>query len=140
MAHESSILPNINSVLTAADSKKREEFHMIKQENPDFYDAMDVVKEEVMEMDMSTTESNSVAEEKPLNRAERVTKLITKHFEFIETCKNVPTSRFLLAVTQLCHMDSNLAEQVWLQNFPKFWSILDEQQRAVCIQTKQLFW
>lgn len=45
MAHESSILPNISSVLTSADTKKREEFHVIKQENPDFYETMDVVKE-----------------------------------------------------------------------------------------------
>lgn len=91
-----------------------------------------------MEMDISTVESNSVTDEKPLNRAERISKLITKHFEFVETCKNVSTNRFLLAAAQLCHMDTNLAEQVWLQNFPKFWAILDEQQRTVRVQIRQL--
>lgn len=129
MSHESSILPNISSVV---DPKKKKEFLVVKQENPDFYDTEEI-REEVLDMDLSNVDSNPSLEEKTINRTETITKLITKHYEFIEVSKHVSTDQFLIAAAQLCHMDTSLAEQVWLQLFPKLWEILDEQQRNVSV-------
>lgn len=126
MSHESSILPNIAAVV---DPKIKQEFLIVKQENPIF--ETEEIREDVLDMDLSNVDSNPSLEEKLLNRSETITKLITKHYEFIEVSKNVTTDQFLIATAQLCHMDTALAEQVWLQLFPKLWDILDEQQRSV---------
>lgn len=130
MSHESSILPNISAVINSIDPKKKKEFLVVKQENQDIYDT-DEIREEVLDMDLSNVDSNPTLEEKLINRTETISKLITKHYEFIEVSKNVTTDQFLVAAAQLCHMDTALAEQVWLQLFPKLWNILDEQQRSV---------
>lgn len=85
----------------------------------------------------------SQPDEKPLSRAETITKMINKHFEFIEVLitvfwcfffgfnvlflkisRNITTEQFLLAAAQLCHIDTNLAEKLWLSLFPQFWKIL----------------
>lgn len=79
-------------------------------------------------MDVGNQES---VEGKPLNRTETITKIIFKDFDFLETCKDITTDQFLLATAQLCHMDANLAEHVWLQSFPKLWAILEEHQKNV---------
>lgn len=51
--------------------------------------------------------------------------------KFMEGVKEVCTSQFLSAVAELCHMDTNLAEWVWLQFFPRIWKILSEKQQQV---------
>lgn len=132
MSHESSILPNIAAVINSIDPKEKKKFLVIKLENHDVYET-DEIREEVLDMDLSNVDSNPSIEEKPTNRSETISKLITKDVEFIEVSKNVTTDQFLVAAAQLCHMDTALAEQVWLQLFPKLWAILDEQQRSVSI-------
>lgn len=84
-----------------------------------------------MELDLIAVDSNSTIEESPKNREETIAMLITKHREFAEAAKNVTTEQFLMATAQLCHMDTSLAEHVWLNLFPRLWSIFDEQQRNV---------
>nr|CAD7420140.1 unnamed protein product [Timema poppensis] len=48
----------------------------------------------------------------------------------MEKLEGLHTSNFLLATTQLCHMDTALAESVWLDLFPKMWAILSEKQQS----------
>lgn len=67
-------------------------------------------------------------------RAERISHLVDGQMEFVKRCSNITTSRFLLAAAQLCHMDTELAVQVWLQMFPRLLDILDEQQRSTLTQ------
>uniref|UniRef100_A0AAR5Q8F1 FAT domain-containing protein n=1 Tax=Dendroctonus ponderosae TaxID=77166 RepID=A0AAR5Q8F1_DENPD len=122
MAHQSSILPSITSVIK---QEKRTEFQETNPENVKFYDCTEI-KEEVIDMESVETQPD----EKPLSRAETITKMINKHFEFIEVSRNITTEQFLLAAAQLCHIDTNLAEQVWLSLFPQLWSILDEEERV----------
>lgn len=96
MAHESSILPSITSVIK---QEKLNEFQRTHPENVKFYDCTEI-KEEVnfthilllqhcvilsnllKVIDMDKVESQP--DEKPLSRAETITKMINKHFEFIE--------------------------------------------------------
>lgn len=129
MSHESSILPSITSVLNAVDKEKKEEFNRSQLQNPKYYENVEI-KEEVLDIDMSHVE-NPVLEEKPIARAETISKMINKHYEFIEFSRNITTDQFLIAASQLCHMDTNLAEQVWLAFFPRLWNILEQDQRNV---------
>lgn len=87
-----------------------------------------------MDIDLATVDSNSKIEESPKNREETISILIRKHQEFMEVSKTATTEQFLKATAQLCHMDTSLAEQVWLNLFPRFWNILDEQQRSVSLR------
>lgn len=128
MSHESSILPSITSVINSADSKNKEEF--TKQHlNPDFLDILEG-KDEDLDAVLANVDANPIAEEKPVIREETI-KMIKKHYEFIEASRNVTTNQFLSAAAQLCHMDTALAEHVWLALFPKMWAILEDDQRSV---------
>ncbi|KAL3270789.1 hypothetical protein HHI36_021313 [Cryptolaemus montrouzieri] len=127
MSHESSILPSITSAIYSADAQKKEEFVRTQQDNLNFGTMLEI-KEEILEVDLNNVESTQV-EDKPINRAETVSKMIKKHFEFIEVGRHITTDQFLTAATQLCHLDTSLAEQVWLSLFPKLWEILEEDQR-----------
>ncbi|XP_050299225.1 transcription-associated protein 1 isoform X2 [Anthonomus grandis grandis] len=129
MAHESSILPSITSVIK---QEKRNEFQKTNPENAKFYDCTEI-KEEVIDMDLSNVESTQ-PEEKPVSRAENITKMINKHFEYIEISRNITTEQFLLAAAQLCHIDTALAEQVWLSIFPQLWRVLEEEERQILAQ------
>lgn len=57
--------------------------------------------------------------------------LIGKQSDFLETARKVRTEQLLIAAAQLCHMDEQLAHWVWINMFPKLWSILDERQLTV---------
>lgn len=119
MSHESSILPSISSVIASSDPKKKEDFESLKIINPEIYENIEI-KEEILDMDLSNVEnSNQLTEDKPLNRAETLSKLLSKHYEFIEMSRKVTTDMFMNAAAQLCHMDTGLAEQVWLDMFPR---------------------
>lgn len=133
MSHESSILPSVTSVVVHGDKQKKEEFQTYTQQES-WWNLLETVevKEEVVDMDLSVsqTEAGSQEEKTPASRAETITKMINKHYEFIEVSRNVSTDQFLVAASQLCHMDTNLAEQVWLALFPRLWAILEEEQRS----------
>lgn len=51
----------------------------------------------------------------------------------MEGVKEVCTTQFLSAVAELCHMDTSLAEWVWLQLFPRIWKVLSEKQQQVVL-------
>lgn len=55
-----------------------------------------------------------------------LTQMISKQERFMEEAKKVKTEQLLLAAAQLCHMDTKLAERVWLDIFPRIWTILEE--------------
>ena len=128
MAHESGILPSISSVLDQAEQQTRNDLFKYEVENPQLYENMEI-KEESLDIDMCNVDSNQGLEEKPLTRVEKITKLLSEHFKFIELCRNITTDQFLNSVSQLCHLDTSLAEQVWLQLFPRLWVNMDEVQR-----------
>lgn len=128
MSHESTILPNITSVINTADNLK-EEFSHNQISSPSVMELPEI-KEEPLDVDLSNVDANPTVVEKPVLREETI-KMIKKHFEFIQASRNITTDQFLVAASQLCHMDTALAEHVWLSMFPKLWSILEEDQRTV---------
>ena len=65
------------------------------------------------------------------NRKAAVAQLIQRQCKVLETIRSTRTVQFLFATAQLCHMDTPLAERVWLDFFPRIWSILSEKQQNV---------
>merc|ERR1719391_1508094 len=55
--------------------------------------------------------------------------MITRQHKFFEIVKELKTKSFLDATSQLCHMDTGLAERCWLELYPRLWSILSDKQR-----------
>ncbi|XP_034140404.1 transcription-associated protein 1 isoform X2 [Drosophila guanche] len=62
-------------------------------------------------------------------RRDTLVELIYKQSEFLEANRNIRTDQMLVATSQLCHVDTELAESVWLAIFPRIWNIFTEEQR-----------
>jgi len=55
--------------------------------------------------------------------------LVARQHKFLDSVKEIKTSVFLNAASQLCHMDTGLAEKLWLEIYIRVWSILNDKQR-----------
>ncbi|KAJ8894286.1 hypothetical protein PR048_006901 [Dryococelus australis] len=77
---------------------------------------------DVMDMDLSSETRAEDAQQPSRNRKDSVKMLINKSAEFIEKQRELRTYNFLKAVAHLCHMDTSLAESLWLDMFPKICS------------------
>ncbi|XP_058123036.1 transcription-associated protein 1 [Anopheles ziemanni] len=131
---ESHLLPSISSVINFADADERKNFVIYTTIHNDSTDAFDPIedKEDAFDMDMSVDSNISRHEEseRPVaNRHAALAKLISRQAEFMEANRKVRTEQLLVATAQLCHMDTQLAEKVWLDMFPKLWEVLDPIQQ-----------
>jgi hypothetical protein len=72
-------------------------------------------------------------EEHPTSRTRKaaLAHLIIRQSKVLESIRATRTFQFLFATAQLCHMDTALAERVWLDCFPRLWGILTEKQQSV---------
>ena len=60
--------------------------------------------------------------------------------DFLHNLQNLKSYTFINAVAQLCHFDSQLAHHVWIQLFPRIYSILGEkQQLLIALQLSPFF-
>lgn len=55
--------------------------------------------------------------------------LIARQHKFLDSVREVKNASFLQAAAQLCHMDTGLAEKLWLELYPRIWTILQDKQR-----------
>lgn len=138
-ANESHLLPSISSVINLADSDEKDNFVIYTSMQNVPSDAFDSIedKEDAFDMDMSVDSNISRREEseRPVaNRQAALTKLISKQSDFLEANRKIRTEQLLIATSQLCHMDTQLAEKVWLDVFPRLWSILDESQQQALVR------
>lgn len=128
------LLPGISSVITNASAEDQKSFIMfsnVKEEAPDGFDTIDPVKEDVLDMDLDSTNSTQKEDIKQVpNRIQAISQMIAKQLEFIESSSRITTDQFILASAQLCHMDDNLAHNIWLNIFPRIWKSFDEKQLA----------
>ncbi|XP_058058029.1 transcription-associated protein 1 isoform X2 [Anopheles bellator] len=131
---EAHLLPSISSVINFADPEERKNFVIyttIQNESTDAFDPIED-KEDAFDMDMSVDSNISRHEEseRPVaNRQAALAKLISRQADFMEASRKVRTEQLLVAAAQLCHMDTQLAEKVWLDMFPKLWELLDPTQQ-----------
>lgn len=138
-ASETHLLPSISSVINLADTDEKKNFVIYTSKDNVPTDAFDSIedKEDAFDMDMSVDSNISRREEseRPVaNRQVALTKLISKQWDFLEANRKIRTEQLLIATSQLCHMDTQLAEKVWLDVFPRLWSILDESQQQALVR------
>ena len=127
LSNKDILLPSISTIISQSDSEEQKNFviyQTVKEEPQEVIESgisglnITEVKEDIMDIDV----------ELPTERKTSLAQLIAKQFEFLERSRKIRTEQLLLAAAQLCHMDTNLAERVWLDMFPRLWSILDESQ------------
>lgn len=133
-SNENHLLPSITSVINMADSEEKNNFVIYTSLQPDQHDNVSVSedKEDAIDMEMNVDNNLSKREEseRPMeNRIAVLCKLLNRQSEFLDASRKVKTEQFLIASSQLCHMDTHLAESIWLNVFPKLWSILEEGQQ-----------
>lgn len=136
-SNDSHILPSITSVINLADSEEKNNFVIYTSLQPDQVDSSVFEdKEDAIDMEMNVDNNNITRREeseRPVeNRTALLCKLLNRQSDFLDASRKVKTEQFLIASSQLCHMDTHLAESIWLTVFPKLWTILDEgQQQAL---------
>lgn len=91
-----------------------------------------------MDLEMADSASQSSIELLNNSGGETLAQLVSRQIKFLESIKSFKTSDFLRATAQLCHMDTSLTEQVWLNMFPQLWKILHERERNVSFCTEQV--
>lgn len=138
MTNEDLLLPSITSIMQRGMEKEsKDQTHFVcrlgrTDEQPqDTETAEGDSKETFLEMDVPwmSNPADSASATVPvedITEKPSLTQMINKQIRFMENAKKIRTEQLLLATAQLCHMDTGLAERVWLDMFPRIWSILEE--------------
>jgi len=117
----SSKLPTIRELVNNCDTSFIEE---ILNTNED----IGVKSEYAMDTDQIVTDNIEVVE------GGKLEPLISRHIKFMDNLKTMKLGDICSAIAQLCHMDSTLAEKIWLVLFPAIWESLNSTQKTVIIQ------
>lgn len=135
MTNQDLLLPSVSSVINMGMDKDNKEhknfivYSTIKEESQDIPEVIGDVPETLFEMELSNLSiSDTASTSEDITAQYTLTQLISKQSTFIERTKKIKTEQLLLATAQLCHMDTSLAERVWLDIFPRLWAILEEHQ------------
>ena len=135
-APATALLPSVTAVIASADPNERETFTVvtnIKEEPEELLDVYAHVKEDDIDMDLSNVPTDPMTLS-GTNKAGLAT-LVNRQMKFLDGAREVTTANFLEAVTQLAHMDTPLAESLWLELFPRIWKVLGErQQQALSVE------
>ncbi|PSN44253.1 Transcription-associated protein 1 [Blattella germanica] len=130
MSSDANLLPAITSVINLSDTAEKDTFVMsmnVKEEPSDLSEGIDAHdKVDDIDMDLQSVGTVEKGDEQPTlrNRKADLAHLILRQCKMLESIRSTRTVQFLFATAQLCHMDTALAERVWLDMFPRVWSIL----------------
>ncbi|CAL1526416.1 unnamed protein product [Lymnaea stagnalis] len=126
------LLPSAGSVITLADSLERAEFAaLIKvKDEPMDVETLDSTKdEEDMELEL-TSDGNEETPKAPKKETGQTLKtLLSREAKFLDSCREVKTREYLVALCQLAHNSTDLAHTTWLDLFPRIWKILTDKQQ-----------
>ncbi|KAL7737489.1 hypothetical protein ACLKA6_007623 [Drosophila palustris] len=135
-SNEAFKVPSITSVIptNATDSQENTFVSFLSSQSESFENVQSVNdKDDVFDIDLKL-EFTSVRKEDCQQilptRRDTLVELIYKQAEFLEANRNIRTDQMLVATSQLCHMDTQLAESVWLSFFPSIWNIFTDDQRV----------
>lgn len=119
------LLPNITAGINYAHPIEAKAFY-------DHAETNRLVKLEV-DTDEFTEASNMLAdlncETVTTDRDKVLKKLVNSQVKFLQQSREVTTGKFLASAVQLCHMDSKLAENVWMVTFPRLWTTMSDNQK-----------
>lgn len=71
---------------------------------------------------------NSIASNLIIRR-QLIDKLVKNQFQFFEFCKTVNNGDIVVSLCQLCHYNSELAHQIWIQLFIQMFNLLNPKQQ-----------
>lgn len=136
----SSHLPAMTGVIELAEAADRNAFNVlssIKEEPADVESDPSVLPtthertDEEMDMDYSTNAADGLKKENgsSADNGKSLAQLIASQYKFLESIQETKTFQFLHSMSQLAHMDHGLAENIWLNLFPRIWKILNDRQR-----------
>nr|XP_018903777.1 PREDICTED: transformation/transcription domain-associated protein isoform X3 [Bemisia tabaci] len=135
-----SLLPCVTSVINLAEPNDRDNFVVFacpKEEMPDS-SMSETSIEDLGDLELIGNDADTVVvKQEPgvgvagLTREANLQKLIGFQAKFLETVRETKTVNILGAIAQLGHMDTTLAESIWLDMFPRLWGILSERQQSI---------
>lgn len=130
-ASPSLVLPGVCSVLNQAEPADKANFVIFTGVKDEPVDPEPTQGDEELEMDIVDGEArkDTTRPNQP-DRREALQILVARQAKFLETAREVKTIHFLQSAAQLCHMDTPLAERVWLDLLPRLWHILSDRQQA----------
>lgn len=114
----SSKLPTIRELINNCDSS-------FKEEILNTHEDIAVKSEYAIDTDQMVTDNIEVVE------GGKLEPLISRHIKFMDNLKTMKLGDICSAIAQLCHMDSSLAEKIWLILFPAIWESLNSTQKTV---------
>ncbi|XP_070855282.1 transcription-associated protein 1 isoform X3 [Drosophila suzukii] len=128
-------IPSITSVIPANSADTQENsfvsFLSSQSESFDIIQGVDD-KDDVFDIDLTleftADRKDDCLQILPTRRATLV-ELVYKQAEFLEANRNIRTDQMLVATSQLCHIDTHLAQCIWISIFPRIWSIFTEDQK-----------
>ncbi|CAN7942001.1 unnamed protein product [Ixodes hexagonus] len=62
---------------------------------------------------------------------QQLQQLVQRQARFLESLREVRTGGFLAATAQLCHLDTGLAQHLWVELLPRLWKVLSDKQQSV---------
>ncbi|XP_013100353.2 transcription-associated protein 1 [Stomoxys calcitrans] len=142
-ANDTHKIPSITSIINMADNEEKSQFVIYTSSSQS--DCMDMPqsvddKDEEFDVDINldlvnqqTTDQADTDRLLPVRKV-KICRLINRHIEFLEINRKIRTDQLLVATSQLCHMDTSLAESVWLAIFPRIWSIFSTDQQQTIIK------
>ncbi|XP_046866072.1 transcription-associated protein 1 [Drosophila willistoni] len=134
-SNEAFKIPSITSVIptNSTDSQENSFVSFLSSQSESFENVQTVDdKDDVFDIDLKLEFTAVRKEDCQLilpSRRDTLIELIYKQAEFLEANRNIRTDQMLVATSQLCHVDTQLAESVWLSIFPRIWNIFSEDQR-----------
>ncbi|GIY24528.1 hypothetical protein CEXT_37291 [Caerostris extrusa] len=128
------MLPAMTAVYEQADSQEKADF-VTAVLNIESMDISVEPKEEEIDIEMpSSDDANTKADPSTPSQSsdakQTVQALISKQLKFYESLSQMKTIHFLDATAQLCHLDTALAQYLWIQLFPRLWKIFTEKQQT----------
>ncbi|CAN7949435.1 unnamed protein product, partial [Ixodes pacificus] len=60
---------------------------------------------------------------------QQLQQLVQRQARFLESLREVRTGGFLAATAQLCHLDTALAQHLWVELLPRLWKVLSDKQQ-----------
>lgn len=150
-ANPSATLPSVTSVISLGDQQERASFANISSEMMDVDVSPEKEDEDMVEtLDLGATEetrgsagiglndplTSSVLAaggvrrpSTPLDPKRHLQEILLKQIKFLEGLRETRVTTFLTAMSQLCHMDTSLAQHIWIQMFPRIYKILSDRQQ-----------
>ncbi|KAI0213609.1 Transformation/transcription domain-associated protein [Lamellibrachia satsuma] len=129
------VLPSPTSVISLADSHDKAAFLMVTKmkEEPMDVESLDNKEEDEIDIELAGTTEEALSKEprkkETHDRKQNLQVMLQRQAKFLETCREVKTVSYLHALSQLCHSDTHLAHDTWLQLFPRVWKVLSERMQ-----------